>query len=177
MWYDATMFRGLILSTSLTITIALIAIWVRSACSGDLITITRGTNELRLRSDSGRLSAVLITQSQKPAGIMYHSTSPGYHGVWPGRATSECNLLAINFKRGINYEPLLSSFRPAGPCGPFYSVHAYHPLAIALAALPGAVILTRRWQSRTRSSAGLCIQCGYDLRATPDQCPECGAVA
>jgi hypothetical protein len=42
---------------------------------------------------------------------------------------------------------------------------------LLLATLP-AVRLYRRVRGPTKK--GLCPRCGYDLRATPDRCPECG---
>jgi hypothetical protein len=44
------------------------------------------------------------------------------------------------------------------------------PLA---AALP--IKFARRMRRRHRHRKGLCLRCGYDLRASTDRCPECGA--
>jgi hypothetical protein len=43
------------------------------------------------------------------------------------------------------------------------------------AAMPVTVMMRRR-AVRRRARFGLCPRCGYDLRATPERCPECGVV-
>lgn len=51
------------------------------------------------------------------------------------------------------------------------------PLAylLILAMLPTGLLAFRNWRvSRRRRRLGLCRKCGYDLRASGDQCPECG---
>jgi hypothetical protein len=50
----------------------------------------------------------------------------------------------------------------------------YWAPAALLAVLPSfwVIDLVRR---RRRGAAGLCVACGYDLRATAGRCPECGA--
>jgi hypothetical protein len=55
----------------------------------------------------------------------------------------------------------------------------YPTLAIATSALPALFlgrIARRQWRQR-RNRPGRCRSCGYDLRATPARCPECGTAA
>jgi hypothetical protein len=66
---------------------------------------------------------------------------------------------------------------------PIYVATPHWVAAVITLPLPvfwlGWVIRSRtdRRRHRQRLAAHQCLGCGYDLRATPDRCPECGMVA
>ena len=72
----------------------------------------------------------------------------------------------------------------AGPSGYPWLRHGllafpYWFAVLVFAALPAWWLSAwhRRRRRAARRAAGQCVACGYDLRASPDRCPECGALA
>jgi hypothetical protein len=69
---------------------------------------------------------------------------------------------------------------PTGAHGWYDVIVAWPLLATATAAPPllWTLLSGRRWhRARQRRRAGLCEHCGYDLRGSPERCPECGCAA
>jgi hypothetical protein len=54
----------------------------------------------------------------------------------------------------------------------------YWGLALVTPILPLGWVLQSivRQRAARRPGCGICVRCGYDLRATPQRCPECGTV-
>ena len=62
---------------------------------------------------------------------------------------------------------------PTGPIVGFWVTIPYWFVVLTAAVAP-SWSAARAWRGRRRHSAGHCPACGYDLRATPQRCPECG---
>jgi hypothetical protein len=105
-------------------------------------------------------------RARKGSLVFWRSPAPIADGdVWPTpRIPGHLNFNQLT----LSWLPYVSTRRGLAILLPIWL-----PLAV-LAVLPIWSLVTRR-RTRERLTARRCVPCGYDLRASPDRCPECGS--
>src|SRR5262245_4698088 len=145
---------------SLILCLATIGLWVRSYWGEDVV--QRGSVvSLRILSGVGELALVVFAPDpffpRGPATEPFVGGSSNLTKLL--RKGQVYGLIGFGYLRGD--QSLRGVFFP----------HWF--LALLFAVLPAAR-LRAMLRDRRRNRAGLCPACGYDLRATPERCPECG---
>ena len=75
---------------------------------------------------------------------------------------------------GVRYRHPEVLSMPGLPKGDVHVISVPYWSMLLVPAMPFAFAIARWRRRRSRIRRGLCLVCGYDLRATPDRCPECG---
>ena len=112
-----------------------------------------------------------------PEPLVGHQLQPGYRGGYQ----EEFYFLGAIVRR-YHYTQPYSQPRPGDPFfwdrGWWLVIPCWMPTLLLL--IPPAIAgrrLPRAWARHRRRRRGLCSDCGYDLRASGERCPECGSAA
>lgn len=175
---------GIAAIVSLFLGVGVLAWWVRSYFSTDCLILQRG-HQYRLTSNRGSVSAVVCSCYTVPMG-----TQPPYPAEkrWPEYGKT----WEFTWERGESWQDSSAPRFPGVRIGAWtgggsgdlgvmavesgYEVRLPHWM-LAFPLLAAGLIWLRRAsvrRHRLRAAAGLCVHCGYDLRASRDRCPECG---
>jgi 4-amino-4-deoxy-L-arabinose transferase-like glycosyltransferase len=163
---------------SLLLCVATAVMWARSYFYWDLVEIGSALDSRSvqtLRSFQSRRGSLVYYNTQKPRrakagfpiGIQRDRYPAGHASHDYVFGSGEFNWLGFAYRRH-------SWKSPTGRVFELGLAVSHSFVTFLFAAAPIGWMI--RWQRRRRP-IGLCPTCGYDLRATPDRCPECGAMA
>jgi hypothetical protein len=151
---------------SLLLCVALAALWVRGFRRSDHLTLRRGEDVWQVMSVRNGVQWVEVGYAPANMQTGWTTDDADSRLMYP-------NSFGFGTYRGSRLTPIgdgwtqQSSLR--GILVPSYAIVG----ALAILPLIWTAGCFRRHRARLR---GACPACGYDLRATPERCPECGAV-
>jgi hypothetical protein len=169
---------------SLVFFLVAVTVWVRGYFVEDVINWRRADAWRVLRSSRGHLiyDVNLSNWSAGPLGWKY-ATDVASASTLLNAKVSGATLSIGPRDRWTNGEyGGFEWWRWSSPRGNSIAMFAAPVWSVAAVTLivPVGWVLSRVYRSRVRRRdlrVGRCVSCGYDLRATPGRCPECGAVA
>jgi hypothetical protein len=161
---------------SLLLSAAAAGVWVRSYWMGAEVDWSRGADYGAVGIGSGRFTSIWhqagngTAASGDDGSLEYHRAVPPAHAaIFADRYVKRWHTVVPGIRSGVSETGLSSS--------DVFDCHLAYPTALtALAPLAWSIGFVRRRRRNRRARAGLCKQCGYDLRASPGRCPECGAM-
>jgi hypothetical protein len=165
---------------SLLLGVAVVALWVRSYFRADTLRRVYVPDRQRhgiifqasFNRGVARLTRYDLRYSGPPADDLTPMLRPGIPS-WSSRKSRPTATTAERWLLAFSYDDGTASPGTAFPERVRAVVVPLWTFAILFAA-PPAVVLRRRLCRCRATAAELCPTCGYDLRATPGRCPECG---
>ena len=155
---------------SLLLFVAVVVLWARSGRRCDYASVAPAWRCFVCMTFPGGVKLATWPDPVEPGGFRFASypyNVRNAHGAWMERPAVSWSKLGFAFK------PLQFSNQTRPARGAFELYVPFWFLAAAFLAMPLAR-LVRLARSRRRTRGGLCATCGYDLRASPGRCPECG---
>jgi hypothetical protein len=154
---------NLLTALSLLLCVAAVVLWARSGRGGDCFSrgkvLTSGSDGVRISVCQARWTRGRI---RLLGGDVFYYPNPaaapvaGRSAHWDWARLGPGDSCCWDDSGGVALPAWLPAAIFAAP---------------VLARVPGFALRRRRRRS------GQCLRCGYDLRATPGRCPECGAGA
>ena len=153
---------NILTALSLLLCVAVAALWVRSYWRVHGVAFEGAAGTRGAVSRGGALYFI-----REPPGVGV----PPAGWVWLSGPVAGAPTMPAGVTGPLGF----GDFEPAGAMGPRIVAVPWWCVAVLGLALAGwRVGQPRRGRDR---AAGVCSHCGYDLRATPDRCPECGTEA
>jgi hypothetical protein len=155
-----------LVAASLAACVASIGMWLRSCGVADAWDWDTRSGRCSIGSAAGGVFFDRADDSDGPNSHVHSSRGPGYHAVSVSGPGPTIVPPSWNFA-GFQWTHTVIGTTE------FLDVRVpYWAIVLISAGPPAAWVWVR---SRRRADrGGLCPVCGYDLRATPDRCPECG---
>jgi 4-amino-4-deoxy-L-arabinose transferase-like glycosyltransferase len=168
----------LVSALSLVLCVATCVLWARSVGHVEYVFWSSPGHMAEMKNPDGVLGLILTRDS-----LLYPiwSSASGPYG-WaferpPMANRDRSSLSTESFNRwGFGFHWVKTRLGGAWRFGGRRLLILYLPfwVPVLLTAIMPACWATKAFRHSRRKHFGLCPTCGYDLRATPDRCPECG---
>src|SRR5665213_871459 len=165
---------------SLALCLATCFIWGRSYFVADILRHRRAAESFTIDASCGNVEVVRMSDRAPWETIWLMAmgevslSPPGFsYDRLPASADDRAWRTDVPAK---NWEALGFAYRRSARQSQFMSRQWVVPLwaPMALTIIAPFFLLRRRVSDRRRGRDGCCVNCGYELRATLDQCPKCG---